>query len=162
MGQILQPVVAQVAQLHVVRQAAGHHLDGGLGHHDLAAMRRGHDPRGAVDVEADVVPSDDGRAARVDADADAHLDVIGPGCRGQPTLQVDGRRDSVGRRRERDEEGVALRPHLHPAVLLECRPQHPAMRVEHVRVPLAQHREQGRRTLDVREDQGDVADRQSS
>ena len=162
MRQILQPVVAQVAQLHVVRQAAGHQVDRGLGHHDLAAVRRRHDPRGAVDVEPDVVPGDDGRAARVDADADAHLDVVRPGRRGQSALQVDGRGDGIGRRREHDEEGVALRPHLHPAVLLERRPQHPAMRVEHVRVPLAQHREQGRRTLDVREDQGDVADRQSS
>src|SRR6476620_11553199 len=111
-----------------------------------------------MDVEADVVPSDNRRLAGVHADADTHLDALRPGRRGQSALQIDSRSHRVGGRRKRAEEGVALGAHLRPAVRPDRLPERPAMRLEHVRITLAPQREQGRRTLDVGYYEGDSAD----
>ena len=54
-------------------------LGGRRGHEHLAAVASGCDPRGAVDVVADVALVAEKRRARVDADADAD-----PPARGQP------------------------------------------------------------------------------
>ena len=114
--EVLEPVLAQVAQPDaVVEQRARR-----LGEQHLPAVAGSHHPRGLVDVEPDVAPVDEPRLARVEADP--HPDLVSPGqaCSGERALGLRGRRGSVARRGERDEERVALAVDLNAAVALEC------------------------------------------
>ena len=114
-GQILQAVLAEIADGSVGRQEAA----GRLGDDDLAAVRGGGDPRRAVDVYADVPLVGHERLAGVNA----HPNPDRPGL--ERPLRVDRGGDGVGCPRERDEERVALRVHLDTAVSRVCLADHP-------------------------------------
>ena len=106
---VLQPVFAEVADRSVSRYEAARRL----GDDDLSAVRRGCDPRGAVDVHADVVLLGHERLAGVDAHPDPDW------ARSERCLRLGRGGDGVGRPRERDEERVALGVDLDPVVSAE-------------------------------------------
>jgi hypothetical protein len=90
----------------------------------------GRDPCRPVHIHPYVALLTHVRRARVDADP--HLDR----APGQPGDRRFGRRQRPGRRRERDEERIPLRVHLHPAVGCERLPQNTSVLGQCVRVPL--------------------------
>jgi len=148
-GQVLQPVLAQIAQPVRVDERRGRGRD-----EHLPAMACGADPRRPVHVDADIPLLVQMRGARVDADA--HPDRPG----GQP-LEHAGRSPECARcGRKGDEEGVPLRVDLDAAVGVEGLAQDAAMLRQRRRIPLGtQLVEQLRRPLDVGEEEGDGSGR---
>jgi hypothetical protein len=146
LGEVLQPVLAEVGQLALDKRARR------LREEHLAAVPGGGDPRRQVDVRADVALPAAVRAPRVQAHP--HPDRAG----GQCLLAVAGGRERRGRGRERVEEGVSLGVDLHAATPSERRPQQPPVLGERLLVGLcAQLVQQAGGALDVGEEQGDAA-----
>jgi hypothetical protein len=141
--QVLQPVRAEVAQIGV----AGERSRRG-GDEDLAAVPACGDARRAVDVSADIALVGEQRRSRMDAHPDAN------GTGGE--LFTRGRR---GRQRawcrwEGDEEGVALRVDLDPALRGDRVADHAPVLCQRLRVRLgAELVQQLRRALHVREEE---------
>ena len=115
-GQVLQPVLAEVAQAVGARERRRWRP-----RQHLPAVAAGGDARRPVDVDPHVAFLGHVRRARVEAHADADR------ARGEPLQRGCRRRERTRRRRERDEESVALRIHLDPAVRNERLAQDPAM-----------------------------------
>ena len=98
--------------------------------------------------------------ARVQAHAHLDLHPFGPGVRRQVALRIDGRGQCVGGRAEGDEERVALRVDDASLVSGEGGTQKLRMLGENLVVAVApQPLEQGRRALDIGEDESDSARR---
>ena len=76
--EVLEPVLAEVPERDVVRQLVGDQLARGARDQHLSAVAGRADPRGAVDVQTDVVVVSDLGLAGVDADPDADVDTLGP------------------------------------------------------------------------------------
>ena len=117
-GQVLQPVLAEVAQPSVLDERRG----GGRDEH-LAAVAAGRDARRAVHVDADVALLGRGAACPVWSPIRTRIGPTGQASRSP----VRGRGERARRRREGDEEGVALRVDLDSAVRGERLAQDPAM-----------------------------------
>ena len=145
--QVLQAVLAEVADRSVCLEKAARRL----GDDDLAAVRRGCDPRRAVDVHADVALLGHERLAGVDA----HPDPDRPGPERRLRLGRGG--DGVGRPRERDEERVALGVHLDPVVSPEGLADHPPMLFEENGVGRPVLLKETGRPFDVGEEERDRA-----
>ena len=149
LGDVLQPVLAEVGERRPLDE-----LGGRMREEDLAAVAGGGDARGEVDVVADVALLGDERRARVQADP--HLDR----ARRERLGHRRGRGERPGARREGEEEGVALRVDLDPALGGARLADHAAVLGERLRVRLgAELVQQLRRALDVGEEEGDGAAR---
>ena len=154
--EVLEAVLAEVADRHVRGQRRRDQRAGRLGDQDLAAVARGGDARGPVDLERRVVPARGwGRLARVEPHPDADLGVGRPRMRRERALRRDGRRRGRAGAGERHEERVALRLHLHAAVRREGCPQDRAVSLEEGLVGAAQARDQLGGALDVGEEERD-------
>ena len=108
-----------------------------------------------MDVGTDVAVLGDERCSRMQAHTQADWAAS--------EALVDAARGFQGcrRRRERNEEGVALRIDLDPVLLRTNFPHDPPMLGERVRVRLGAERvQEPRRALDVGEEEGDGAGRQ--
>ena len=79
----------------------------GVGHHDLAAVRRGGDAGGPVHVDPDEPGGRGRRLAGMDAHPDVDLDARGPGLVGERALCFDGSADRLDRAVEDNEERIA-------------------------------------------------------
>ena len=122
LGQVLEVVCSEVAQrggLRAISEQPGRPL----GHDHLTAVRRGGDPRGAMDVDPDVVAVCDERLAGVQAYAYLQRRVFRPGMSRELALRLLGRRERLARVNEGDEEAVALGIDLDAAVPRKGRPQ---------------------------------------
>ena len=120
------------------------------------------DPRGADDVEADVALVAERRLAGVQAHAHANLGAARPCVGGERPLALDGRAHRVARARERVEERIALRVDLVPAgALRRSRAAGAGDRPTTCAVVVAELLQQPRRALDVGEQEGDGAARES-
>jgi len=75
---VLQVLLAEVADVHAVGQLVADERAGRLRDEDLTAMPGGADARGANDVQPDVALVADGRLAGVQAHADAHVGAARP------------------------------------------------------------------------------------
>jgi hypothetical protein len=148
-GQVLQPVLAEVAQ-----PVGADEIPCRLRDQHLPAVADRGDACRAVDVDPDVALLGDQRLAGVETHA--HADP----ARLEPFLAFARGRQPVTRARERDEEGVALRVHLHPAVPFERLAQHPSVLGQRFGVGVAELVQQPRRALDVGEEKCDRAGRQ--
>ncbi len=147
-GEVLEPVLAEIAHVR-----AGE-IAGRGGEEHLAPVPGRRDARGAVDVEPDVALLRRDRLARVQTHAHPDRPV------GQGVLPLACRLHGVRRARERVEEGVSLRVHLHAAVARERLAKRPAVPSEQARVAIsADLVEQPRRSLHVREQERDGARR---
>ena len=146
-------MLTQVAQLGVLEWCLAQQLPSRLRKQDLAAVSRGAHSRCTVDAEADVPLVGGDRLCGVDADP--HADVfVRAGA-----LHQSSSGNRVARARKGDEERVALRVHLVPALLLEDHPCELTVVQENARELVAELLQQPSRTLDVREEEGDCATR---
>jgi hypothetical protein len=140
-------VLAEVAELLGRKEGGGRRRDD-----DLAAARRGGDAGGAVDVRSDVALL--GEERRSGVQAAANLDRAGRERLGEG--RGGGERPRGGRKGE--EEGVALRVDLHPALSSAGLADDPAVLGERLGVTLLPELvEEPRRALDVGEAEGDGA-----
>ena len=147
-GQVLEPVLAEVGERPLDERCGRARED------RLAAVRRGRDAGGRVHVLAHVALGRHERMARVEAGAHADRPVR------ERLGQRLGRRDGAGRGREHDEEPVALRVHLDPAVRGAGRADQAPVFRERLGVALgAEFVQQPRRSLHVREEERDRAGR---
>jgi hypothetical protein len=93
----------------------------------------------------------------MDADPNLHFCAIGPVVLGESTLTCDCCCHSFVGPAEGDDEAIALRANLAPAVLPEGRAEQPVVLREQITVPIAQPDHQPSRALDVAEQQRDGA-----
>jgi hypothetical protein len=102
--EVLEPVLAEIAQRDVGGQLVGDQLARGAGDEHLRTMAGRADPRRAVHVQADVIVVADLGLAGVDPHPHAHVDVLGPALGGERALGADRGGDRVARADEGDEE----------------------------------------------------------
>jgi hypothetical protein len=144
-GKVLQAVLAQIAEPIAIQERSGR-----CGYQDLAAMSAGRDPSGSVHINADVALL--GQVGRPGMKTHAHPDRTPS----QSFLRSGGRAQRTGRRGERNEEGIALRVDLDPAVGAERVAQDATVFRECVRVlSVASLMQKSCRTLYVSEEEGD-------
>jgi len=118
------------------------------------------DPRGSMDVHTDVIVEPDSGLPGMDPHAYPEVQPLGPTRRGQRPLPGHRGSDRVTRAREGHEERVPLSADLPSVVLVEGHPKYTLMLGQDVGVAIAQPRQQPRRALDVREQEGDGAARE--
>ena len=148
--EVLEAVQAEVAEPFPVEERSRRRRED-----DLAAVCKRGDACSAVDVDPDVSLGRHGRRARVEAHANPERAEV------ERRLSVDrcGRRARCGGKG--DEEGVALRVDLDPAVRGERGAESAPVLRQRLGVRLGPERvQQPRRALDVREEEGDRAARE--
>jgi hypothetical protein len=148
--QVLQSVPSEVSQLEVGGLGAHQLLCGG-GQHDLVAVGGPGDPGSPVDVDADVVVLVPFGFTRMQPDPHSQRHLPGPLVLAQTSLGLDRCPERLMRRREDDEEAVALRPHLTAVVCLECGAQDPPLRGQRFTPARPKAVQQRGRSLDVAE-----------
>ena len=154
-GEILQLELAERAEPDAGWQRSFDERARGVGHEDLSAMRQCRDPRGAIDVHADVVVAAERADARVQAHPDPDGRVAGPGRLVKRHLCPRGRRRGRRRLREHHQERVTLRPALNATVGRERLAENRVVLIEHLgegRRPEILH--EPRRAFHVREQEG--------
>ena len=161
-GQVLEPVVAEVARAHPRRPTLAHLVARDVGQHHLSAVGRRADARRLVHGQADVVVARLQRRPGVQADAHAHVFTHRPRVGGEGVLGRVGGRHRVGRPLEGGEHGVALEVDDVTAVRGQGVGEQREVRLEHVGVPVAQPLQQVGRPLDVGEQERDRPRRQPS
>lgn len=100
-------------------------------------MGGGSDTSRAVDVDADVVLTDQERLTCMNAHADTDLDSIRPALCSEAGLRLRSSGGRGSRVAKGDEEAIALRVDLASAVLLKCLAQDPTVIDENLGVPIA-------------------------
>jgi hypothetical protein len=145
--EVLEPVQTKVAKLVLSTERVLRLVR----EDDLTAVGHAANAGGLVHVESDIALLRDLRLAGVETH---------PHRKGELLLCLSCRGDRRSGRREGDEEGISLRVDLDAAVASEGLAQHAPVLGEGVRVRLAELRQQPRRALDVREEEGDCAGRQ--
>ena len=151
-GQVLQPVAAEILE-HRLGSKGGR----GGGNERLPPVPRSGYARCAMDVRADIALIREARRARVNPDPDPDRPVA------EIVLHSRRRVQGRGRRREGEEEGIALRVDLMAASLREGLSYDRAMPGESGFVfLLAKIGQETRRALDVGEDEGDRSRREVS
>src|SRR6185436_5519811 len=93
--QVLEPVLAEIAQGDAVWQVAGDERARRIGQQHLAAVSGRGDPRRTMDVEADVVVTAESALAGMEAHPHADDRRLRPRHRGEPTLRLGGCRDRI-------------------------------------------------------------------
>ena len=151
MGQVLQPVLTEVAHRQIREQVAGR-----LRKQHLPAVGCRHHPSPPVQSDADVALLGEGRLAGVDAHPHSHR------RRRQRALCVCGRSDRVRRTPEGAQKGIALRIDLNAIVRGDRFPHQPPVLCKYAFVLRSELLEQARRALDVGEEERDGARRKSS
>jgi hypothetical protein len=114
------------------------------------------DPRGPVNVDADVALRSDFRLARVHA----HPNSTRPALRSQGCLRVGRGGERRSRAPEGDQERVPLRVHLVPVVARERLAKQPAVRCQRLAIGRPEPAQERGRAFHVREEQRDGAGRQ--
>ncbi len=126
-AQILQAVLAEIAEGDVLGQVVADHLLGGEGEEDLAAVAGGHEAGGAVEGGAEVVAAAGVGRAGVDAHAHPQIGEIGieraPILGGEGYLGVECGGEGVVGVGEGGAKRIAHRLEHMPAVGLDCRAQ---------------------------------------
>jgi hypothetical protein len=160
--EVLEPVHAEIANADVVGKIVLDQLAGGVGDKHLAAVASRPDAGGAVYADAHVALGAQFRLPGVETAAHFHLSARGPRVSSQAPLGVDGGCYGIGGGPEGNEERVALRVHHLPLMGGERGAQSPLLLGQDLVVAVAAKLfEQPRRTLDVREKEGDCAGRKS-
>ena len=154
---VLQVLLAEVADADALRQVVADECPGRLGDEDLAAVAGRADPRGAHDVHPDIALVADVRLAGVQPHPHPYLGALRPRVGGKRALALDCPADGIPGARERVEERVALRVDLAPARGGEDVAQEPPVVGDNLAVLVAQLLEQARRAFDVREQERDGA-----
>src|SRR5918996_3579552 len=131
-----------------------------LGEEDVPTLPSAAEPSGAYDVEAEVALLAEGRLARVEAHPHAHVFPARPSLLGVGPLRRDRARHGITRAGEGEEQRVALRVDLDPAVGAVRLADDAAVLRNELAVALAQPLQEPGGALDVTEDEGDRPGRQ--
>jgi hypothetical protein len=140
--EVLQALLAQIAQAHVLGQLVLDQFTRRVREQHLAAVSRSHDPGRAMNTKSDITPFTDRGLARMKSDPDAQLGPGRPLMRRERPLSRDCRRDRVAGPREGHEKGVALRVDLLSVRVLERLTKKPLMLLQYVPVTVAERPEQ--------------------
>ena len=124
-AEVLQSMLAQIAQRHSVDRLTGQQPLGRLADHHLASVRRRADARCAVHIDPDVVVAHHPRLTGVHSDPDPHRRPRWPLEPRQPSLRRNRRAHGIAGARERHEERVSLGAHLTAAVRGDRTPDDP-------------------------------------
>src|SRR5262249_31402231 len=154
---VLQPLLAEVAEADAGRQLVAHQGGGGGREEHLAAVCGMGDPRALVQAQAVIALVADLGLTGVETHPHAALGALRPVVLRQRALCLDCRGDGVASAREGVEEGVALRVHLAASVLGEGDAQQATVVGEQVAVLLPELLQQAGRALDVGEEHRDRA-----
>ncbi len=154
-GQVLEPMLGQVAKAHALGQILSHEDACGIGQQDLPAVSGGRDPGGTVDVDPDVVVAAEAPLASVQAHPDPEAGAVRPGCGMQLALGAGGGLDGLDCRWKHREERVALRTDLNAVVRGDRAAQDLGMGGQEVVVVKSERRQQAGRPLDVGEQECD-------
>jgi len=145
--QVLQPVLAEVAELVPVDEGRGRVRD-----EHLSPVAGGRDASGTVDVLAHIPLRRKQRRTRVEPHTHRKL---------KDRLRLARRRQCTGGSRKGDEKRIPLSVNLDPALPLKRLPQNsPMLSQPRCVLHLPKLMQKPRRTLDVREQEGDGAARQ--
>ena len=117
--EVLEPVLAEVAQARTVREVVRGEGRGGGRQEHLPAVPGGHDPGGAVDGRTEVVVAAPFGVPAMDADPDAERPGFRPCRRREPALDGETCRHPVSGRRRSRHQSVAGRLHDLPASRLD-------------------------------------------
>ena len=153
--EVLEATLAEIADRDARGQLVLDELSRGPREQHLPSVAGGRNTSGLVNAEPDVAILADARLARVQPHPHLDLDPVGPGVRGEITLSIDCRCDSVLASLEGDEERVALGVDLPAVVCRERGSQDALMLGEHVAVDAAQLLQQLGRAFDVGEEKRD-------
>ena len=158
--EVLEPVDAQVAERHALRERVRQERPRRFGDHDLTAVTRGSDACCMIDVDPDVIVATQDPVAAVHAHPDADLAAVGPGVGRQSSLRRHRCSDRSTRGREDREERVTLRADLHTIPLGDRVSHDRGMLVLQWDVGLAEPSEESRRSLDIGEEERHRAGRE--
>ena len=157
LGQAAEPPGAETPQADPVRERVEDSGANGRGHHGLAAVRGEADARGGVHREAHVAGIRELGAPAVQADPQEHVARRGPTAGLHRPVDRERGVQRRGGAFEDREDVVAARGR-HVAARLAHRGADQAAHVaEQRRVPIAEAREQLGRTLDIGQQEGDLA-----
>ncbi len=157
MLEVLQPMLAEVAQIDTIRQRLAQQRPRRRRDQDLPAMADARDAAGPMDVEADVGLRREARLPGMETDPDADFAALRPRLGGQRALRPHGCRHGAGRGREGHEEGVALGADLHAVAGREGLAEQLLVTLEQGGPAVSLRAEQAGRALDVAEEEGDGA-----
>ncbi len=158
--EILEPMLPEIAEAHLVRYRRADQRVGRLREKDLAAVAGSADARGAVDVDPDVARDRVHRFARVQAHSDPHVGILWPLVVRDRSLRVDAGQQRRPRGREGDEQAVARGVDVAAAVRRDGFADEPMVVGQQGGVRVAELLEEARRPIDVREEQADRPGRQ--
>jgi hypothetical protein len=159
-GEVLELDLAHVPEPDAGRQVVLDQLARGGRDEYLLAVGERRDPRRAMHPEADVVVRGDDGLARVQTHPDLDRGAIRPGFLRQRALACHHRGDRIARAREHHEERVAGGPDLAAVMPLEGLAQDAMVRLQDLRVRVAELVGQAGRAFDVREEEGERPARQ--
>ena len=160
MQDVLQPVLAQVAQRDPHRERVLHQAAGCSRNDDLSAMGCVGDASGSMHVHAHVMGTADDPLTGVEAHADPHPRALGPIVGLKVALGHHGGVDCALRTCEGGEKRVAGGVHLRAVTRRNGAADDAGMFAANLRVGIAQSVHQSSRALDVGEEERDGAARQ--
>ena len=153
-------MLSEIAEARAVWQAALGQRRSGLGDDDLAPMGRVGDPRGAVNLQPDVIGADKRCLARVDPHAHPDRVTVRPLLRSEADLSVDRCADRIRSFGEDCEHRIPLRLNRMSLMLTDRPVENRAVAPQNTHPVLSQGLDQARRALDVGEEEGDDPCRQ--
>jgi hypothetical protein len=155
-------VPPKIEQVQAGRKLCTDSLGYGVGENHLSAVAGVGDPRGTIDVYADVVVAGQDRLADMKANPNAELMPIGPLMGSERSLRGSRGSHSIGWRSEDGEERVALCRNLNSCVSGEHRADESVVFAQQCRIAIAQLRQQARAALDITEEECEPSTRQVS
>lgn len=155
MGQVAQPMQAEIAQAHVWWQRIPHHALGGGTEESLAAACHGEQAGTAVDGGAVVVARAQVRRPGVQRHSHAQRRAGRPGLGVEAALNLEGRADGVRRVVESHAEGIAHRLEHAAAMAFDSGGKQTVVTLQGHTHGLRLLLPQGGRALDVGEQKGE-------
>ena len=153
--EVLQPVLAEVAEMRAGELGVLEHGRRRERDEHLPTVGRRHDASGAMHAEAVVALVGRARLGGVYAHPDTYVARFRPLVRREGALRVDRRLRGLVRTPEGKEERVALVVDLLARVILRRRPKDSPMLGQELAVPCTQPLQELRRSLYVSEEEGD-------
>jgi len=141
--EILQAVLAKIAQRNARREPVGDQLARRAGDEDLATVAGRTDPRRAMHVEADVIMASDVSLASMNTHPHPQIRAFGPAHQGQRSLRCQRGCDCIPSAGEGEKRGVALSADLAPATIAERSPKHALVLGKDIGVVLRELPQQG-------------------
>jgi len=157
--EVLQAVLAEVAQRRAGRKRRRDEGPGCLRHEHLASVSRCRDSGRTVDIQPDVVVAAELAIAGVETHPDENRGLVRPRVLGKRSMGRDRRLDRLRGGWKDGKEAVALGPQLGPARTGDRTAHDPMVVLEKLAVAIPEGMDQARRTLDVAEQECDRAGR---